>query len=126
MRCLRRLTDSPSGVGTRYESGQNVFEGIRRFGEQNRLFHVHFRNVVGTIPENKGYMEVIPDAGDMNMYDVAKALYDVGYEGCIDYDHIMRLSTDGPRWARVHRVTAWGICEFPLAAPSISDGTIAR
>ena len=83
-------------VGTRYESGQNIFEGIKHFGEQNRLFHVHFRNVVGTIPENKGYMEVIPDAGDLNMYEVAKALYDVGYEGCIDYDHIMRLTTDGP------------------------------
>ena len=41
-------------------------------------------------------MEVIPDAGDLNMYEVAKALYDIGYEGCIDYDHIMRLSTDGP------------------------------
>ena len=83
-------------VGTRYESGQNIFEGIKHFGEQNRLFHVHFRNVVGTIPENKGYMEVIPDSGDLNMYEVAKALYDINYEGCIDYDHIMRLTTDGP------------------------------
>ncbi len=83
-------------VGTRYESGQNIFEGIKHFGEQNRLFHVHFRNVVGTIPENQGYSEVIPDSGDLNMYEVAEALYDVGYEGCIDYDHIMRLSTDGP------------------------------
>ena len=60
-------------VGTRYESGQNIFEGIKHFGEQNRLFHVHFRNVVGRIPENKGYMEVIPDSGDLNMYEVAKA-----------------------------------------------------
>ncbi len=25
-----------------------------------------------------------------------KALHDTGYEGVIDYDHIMRLSTDGP------------------------------
>ncbi len=83
-------------VGTRYESGQNIFEGIRHFGEQNRLFHVHFRNVRGTIPENQGYEEVIPDSGDLNMYEVAKALHDVGYEGCIDYDHIMRLTTDGP------------------------------
>lgn len=83
-------------VGTRYESGQNIFEGIKHFGEQNRLFHVHFRNVVGTIPENQGYMEVIPDSGDLNMYEVAKALYDINYEGCIDYDHIMRLTTDGP------------------------------
>ena len=66
-------------VGTRYESGEDVFEGIRHFGEQGKIFHVHFRNVRGKIPEKKGYEEVIPDAGDMDMYRVAKALHDVGY-----------------------------------------------
>lgn len=83
-------------VGTRYESGQDVFEGIRRFGAQGKIFHVHFRNVKGTIPETGGYAEVIPDDGDLNMYEVARALHEVGYEGAIDYDHIMKLTTDGP------------------------------
>ncbi len=83
-------------VGTRYESGENVFEGIRHFGGQNRLFHVHFRNVKGTIPADGAYSEVAPDEGDLDMFKVAKALHDVGYDGVIDYDHIMRLSTDGP------------------------------
>ena len=82
-------------VGTRYESGEDIFEGIKHFGAQNKLFHVHFRNVRGTIPEQKGYEEVMPDEGDLSMYRVAKALHDTGYEGIIDYDHIMRLSTDG-------------------------------
>ena len=83
-------------VGTRYESGEDVFEGIRHFGRQNKIFHVHFRNVRGTIPEKKGYEEVMPDSGDLDMYQVAKALHDVGYDAVIDYDHIMKLSTDGP------------------------------
>ena len=83
-------------VGTRYESGEDVFEGIRHFGEQNKIFHVHFRNVRGTILEKKSYEEVIPDSGDLDMYQVAKALHDVGYDAVIDYDHIMRLATDGP------------------------------
>ncbi len=83
-------------VGTRYESGQDIFEGIRRFGEQGRLFHVHFRNVRGTIPERQGYEEVMPDSGDLNMFEVARALHEVGYEGVIDYDHILRLSADSP------------------------------
>ena len=83
-------------VGTRYESGENVFDGIRHFGGQNRLFHVHFRNVKGTIPADGAYSEVAPDEGDLDMFQVAKALYDVGYEGVIDYDHVMRLTTDGP------------------------------
>ncbi len=84
-------------VGTRYESGEDVFEGIRRFGGQGRIFHVHFRNVRGTIPETGGYAEVIPDEGDLNMYRVAKALHDVGFDGAIDYDHVMKLVTDSPQ-----------------------------
>jgi len=83
-------------VGTRYESGEDIFEGIRKYGEQNKIFHVHFRNVRGTLPSTGWYEEVIPDTGDLDMYRVAKALHDVGYEGVIDYDHVMKLATDGP------------------------------
>jgi len=83
-------------VGTRYESGEDIFEGIRKYGGQNRIFHVHFRNVRGTLPSTGWYEEVIPDTGDLDMYRLAKALHDVGYEGVIDYDHVMKLATDGP------------------------------
>ena len=81
-------------VGTRYESGEDVLEGIRRFGEQGKIFHIHFRNVHGTIPENGWYEERFPDDGDLAMAEVAKALWEIGYEGAIDYDHILKLSTD--------------------------------
>ena len=81
-------------VGTRYESGEDVFEGIRRFGGQGRIFHVHFRNVRGTIPDTGGYEEVSPDLGDMNMFHVVRALHEAGFEGAIDYDHIMKLAGD--------------------------------
>ena len=98
----RLFSDAPSPnngmtfcVGTRYESGEDVLEGIRHFGSQNKIFHVHFRNVRNTIPESGGYAEVIPDDGDMNMCTIARALHDVGYEGAIDYDHVMKLPTDG-------------------------------
>jgi mannonate dehydratase len=99
----RLFTEVPSAnngmtfcVGTRYESGEDIFEGIKHFGEQGKIFHVHFRNVRGTIPSNRGYEEVIPDEGDLNMTQVAQALKNVGYTGTIDYDHVMRLSSDGP------------------------------
>jgi len=98
----RLFTEVPSDnngmtfcVGTRYESGENIFVGIRRFG--HKIVHVHFRNVKGTIPENGEYEEVMPDEGDLNMYQVAKALDDVGYDGVIDYDHLNRISTDSPQ-----------------------------
>ena len=96
---LFREIDSPNMgmtfcVGTRYESGQDVFEGIRRFGGRGKIFHVHFRNVHGRIPVDGWYEERAPDEGDLSMFEVARALRDVGYDRAIDYDHIMRLVGD--------------------------------
>lgn len=81
-------------VGTRYESGEDVFDMIKHFGEAGRLFHIHFRNVLGTIPADGEYSEVAPDEGDLNMADIARALHEVDYVGIIDYDHVMRLIND--------------------------------
>lgn len=81
-------------VGTRYESGEDVFEGLRRFGAAGRIFHVHFRNVRGTIPSADGYSERAPDDGDLDMFAVARTLADTGYTGVIDHDHVMRLAGD--------------------------------
>lgn len=83
-------------VGTRYESGEDVFEGIRRFGGQGKIFHVHFRNVRGPIKRLGGYSEVMLDDGDLNMVQLVRALHDVGYEGAIDFDHVRELSGDTP------------------------------
>ncbi len=96
---LFREIDSPNMgmtfcVGTRYESGQDVFEGIRRFGERGKIFHVHFRNVHGRIPVDGWYEERAPDEGDLSMFEVARALRNAGYDRAIDYDHIMRLVGD--------------------------------
>ncbi len=83
-------------VGTRYESGENVFAGLRHFGRQGKLFHVHFRNVQGTLPANRGYSEVAVDEGDLEMAKVLRTLVEVGYDGVIDYDHAMGLTGDEP------------------------------
>lgn len=83
-------------VGTRHESGEDVLEGIRHFGQQGKIFHVHFRNVRGVIPKTQMYEEVFLDEGDLDMRQVAQTLKDVGYNETIDYDHIMRLTSDQP------------------------------
>jgi mannonate dehydratase len=83
-------------VGTRYESGEDIFEGIRRFGGRGKIFHVHFRNVRGTLPKNRGYAEVFMDDGDIDMHKVVQTLREVGYDGVIDYDHAMRIAGDTP------------------------------
>jgi mannonate dehydratase len=82
-------------VGTRFESGENIIEGIRRFGEQGKLFHVHFRNVRGTLPQG-GYSEVFVDDGDIDMPRVLRTLEEIGYTGVIDYDHAMHVTGDEP------------------------------
>lgn len=83
-------------VGTRYESGEDVFKGLRHFGGQGRLFHVHFRNVKGTLPTRRGYSEVMVDDGDLRMAKVLRTLDEVGYNGVIDYDHPMQITGDTP------------------------------
>ena len=83
-------------VGTRYESGEDVFKGIRHFGSQGKLFHVHFRNVKGPLPSRRGYSEVMVDDGDLPMAKVLRTLDEAGYNGVIDYDHPMRITGDQP------------------------------
>jgi mannonate dehydratase len=82
-------------VGTRYESGEDVFAGLRHFGAQGKLVHVHFRNVRGTLPERRGYEEVFVDDGDLDMAKVIRTLDEVGYDGVIDYDHAITVAGDG-------------------------------
>ncbi len=60
------------------------------------MFHVHFRNVRGTLPADRGYAEVFVDEGDLAMADVLRALSDAGYDGVIDFDHPMSITGDGP------------------------------
>ncbi len=83
-------------VGTRYESGEDVFEGIRHFGRAGKLFHVHFRNVRGTLPAGGGYSEVFLDDGDLEMSKVMCTLHEVEYRGVVDYDHAMHITGDQP------------------------------
>jgi D-mannonate dehydratase len=83
-------------VGTRYESGEDVFTGLRHFGEQGKLMHVHFRNVRNTLPVKHGYEEVCVDDGDLDMAKVVRTLQEVGYDGVIDYDHPITINGDRP------------------------------
>ena len=81
-------------TGTRYESGADVFDQIRMFG--SKIFHVHFRNVRGTLPKDSGYDEVMLDDGDMDMLEILRALHSVGYEGALNPDHDAVLVEDTP------------------------------
>jgi mannonate dehydratase len=73
--------------------GKGVLETIHYFGEQNKLFKVHFRNVNAPLPH---FVETFLDGGYMDMYRVMKALREVQFSGVLIADHIP-LMANSPR-----------------------------
>ena len=87
------IADSPNiGVclcaGTWLEGGntteKNVTQMAKYFGDQNKLFKIHFRNVDKPLPHFK---ETFLDDGYMDMYEIIKALKEVNFDGIIIPDH---------------------------------------
>ena len=52
---------------------------------------VHLRNVRGSLATARGVEEVLLDDGDMNVFKIIRELQKVGFDGCINADHIPRL-----------------------------------
>jgi mannonate dehydratase len=77
-------------VGTRAEEGGSalVFDEIRNFGRKGKIFLVHFRNIRGSLPTAKAFEEALLDDGDLNMFKVLLELRKVGFDGCLNPDHV--------------------------------------
>jgi mannonate dehydratase len=71
--------------------GKGVLETIQHFGEGNKLFKVHFRNVSAPLPH---FVETFLDDGYMDMYPVMKALVEVDFDGVLIADHIPLMAED--------------------------------
>ncbi|MFC1552004.1 mannonate dehydratase [Candidatus Latescibacterota bacterium] len=69
---------------------------ITWLGERKQLFNIHFRNIIGGW---NNFMEVYPDNGDMNFYEVARTLRDVGYPYMLMPDHTPRGGQRGEAMA---------------------------
>ena len=71
--------------GTVSEMGNNtVFDAIRRFGSQGKIFYVHFRNIIGQFPR---FDEVFLDEGDVDQHEAMLAYKEVGFDGVMTPDH---------------------------------------
>lgn len=71
--------------GTVAEMGTDkVVDAIKRFGNQKKIFYVHFRNVRGQFPK---FDEVFIDEGDVDMFSAIEAYKEVGYDGVLIPDH---------------------------------------
>ena len=81
---------------------------IRHFGEQKKIFFVHFRDVRGT-PEK--FVETFHDEGQTDMLACMRAYRDVGYDGVCRPDHVPTMegdSNDNPSYSSIGRLFAVG------------------
>jgi mannonate dehydratase len=69
----------------------DVPAAIRQFGEQGKIFFVHFRDVRGA-PES--FVETFHDEGQTDMLACMRAYRDVGFEGVLRTDHSPTLEGD--------------------------------
>ena len=81
---------------------------IRHFGEQDKIFFVHFRDVRGT-PEK--FVETFHDDGKTDMLACMRAYRDIGFEGVLRPDHVPTMEgddNDRPGYSSIGRLFAIG------------------
>jgi mannonate dehydratase len=78
----------------------DIFEAIRHFQAQGKIFIVHFRNVSAPLPD---FVETFLDNGYMDMYRLMKTFVESGYNGTMTLDHtpqfVSRYPGAGPAYA---------------------------
>ena len=71
-----------------------IFDVIRWFGERDKIFNVHFRNIRG---RKLSFMETFPEEGDMDMLRSIRLYAELGYKHMIMPDHVPRVSGRDPQ-----------------------------
>ena len=66
---------------------------LDKYSKDNRIGYIHFRNVIGKVPN---YIEAFVDDGDINMINVIKILKKNNYDGVIIPDHTPALNCSAP------------------------------
>jgi mannonate dehydratase len=76
--------------------GVDVPAAIRYFGERNKIFFAHFRDVRGSVP---AFEESFHDDGKTDMAETMRAYFDIGFDGPMRPDHAPTMegeSNDDP------------------------------
>lgn len=83
--------------------GAGCLDAIRYFGERDRIFYVHFRDVRGTA---ESFQECFLGEGNLNLAAVISTLRETGFDGYLIDDHVPAIVNDseyGHR-ARAHAI----------------------
>lgn len=91
--CLGTLQEMTEG---------DVYAALEEYTRENRVAYIHFRNVVGKVPE---YREVFLDEGDLDMARVIEILERNRFDGLLIPDHTPQMSCTAP-W---HAGMAWAM-----------------
>jgi mannonate dehydratase len=73
------------------DPGRAIGDVIRHFGQRRKIFNIHFRNIRG---HRDNFQEVYPDEGDVDLFQAARILQEVGYAGMLMPDHVPHDQTD--------------------------------
>lgn len=95
---LIEIVDSPSNgmtydCGVSREIGEDPLEVLRYLGSRDRINHIHYRNVRVEIPSVK-YEEVFFDEGQVNMFEVMREIFRMGYMYGLYPEHPRALDYD--------------------------------
>ncbi|MEM6379858.1 MAG: mannonate dehydratase [Bacteroidota bacterium] len=85
--CLGSLAEMTEG---------DVYQATDIYSKQNKIGYIHFRNVVGKVPN---YKEVFVDEGDIDMFRILKILKRNNFEGVLIPDHTPQMTCDAPWYA---------------------------
>lgn len=71
----------------------DVYEATDRYSKQHKIGYIHFRNVVGKVPN---YKEVFVDEGDIDMMRILQILKKNDFKGVLIPDHTPQMSCQAP------------------------------
>ncbi len=91
------------GCWSEMRGGEGVLDAIRYFGERDKIFYVHFRDVIGSVED---FTECQLGEGNCDPKETIRALKRVGFHGFIIPDHVPRM-VDDTDWC--HRGRAWAV-----------------
>jgi len=94
--------------GSLAAAGADIPEEILEFGEQKKIFFVHFRDIRGTA---KKFSETFHDDGQTNMFAAMKAYKKTGFDGPVRIDHVPTMAGENnsePGYGEVGRLFALG------------------
>ena len=86
-------------AGTISEMPENVLDAIRYFGSRDKIFHVHFRSVTGSVPK---FSETFIGEGHVDMMEAMKTFHEVGFDGPMVDDHVPHLVEGSKQQYRSH------------------------